>query len=120
MIRLPRALLPLALGLAAVGCIEETEEAPRLDDQGGASADERLATGYRLACARKADAESLATLRGGLESRLAEFRARPGAAAKLIAHGDSKPAAGLDPAELAAYTVTANLLLNLDRVVTRD
>ncbi|MCB1234099.1 MAG: DUF1553 domain-containing protein, partial [Verrucomicrobiae bacterium] len=94
--------------------------AERMILEGGATADERLATGYRLACARKADAESLATLRGGLESRLAEFRARPEEAAKLIAHGDSKPAAGLDPAELAAYTVTANLLLNLDRVVTRD
>ncbi len=38
----------------------------------------------------------------------------------LLAQGASKPDDTLDPAELAAYTTTAKVLLNLDRVVTRD
>ena len=42
------------------------------------------------------------------------------AAKKLISHGASVPDPGLDPAELAAATVTANVLLNLDEAVTRE
>jgi len=38
----------------------------------------------------------------------------------LIAHGASVPDPTIDPSELAAYSVTASVLLNLDRVITRD
>jgi hypothetical protein len=94
--------------------------AERMMREGGAKPEERLATGYRLATARKPDAETLLLLRDGFGSRLAEFQADPASAKALIAHGASKPDPSLDPAELAAYTVSANVLLNLDRVVTRD
>lgn len=94
--------------------------AERMMREGGGTPEERIATGYRLATARRPDAETLLLLRDGFGSRLAEFQARPEAARALISHGASKPDASLDPAELAAYAVTANVLLNLDRVVTRD
>ena len=42
------------------------------------------------------------------------------AARKLIAIGDSKPSAKIRPSELAAYTVTASLLLNVNETVTRQ
>lgn len=92
----------------------------RMIREGGATAEARLATGYRLASARTADAETLAILKRGLDQRLAAFKAAPDSAKTFIAHGASKPAEGIDAAELAAYTVTANVLLNLDRVITRD
>ena len=38
----------------------------------------------------------------------------------MISHGKKKPDENLEPVELAAYTVTANVLLNLDRVITKD
>jgi hypothetical protein len=40
-------------------------------------------------------------------------------ASQLVAVGDSKPSEKLRVEELAAYTVTANVLLNLDETVTR-
>jgi hypothetical protein len=51
---------------------------------------------------------------------LARYKSDPEAAAKVIAFGESKPAAGVGAAELAAYTLTANLLLNLDEAVNRN
>lgn len=94
--------------------------AERMMREGGKTPEDRIATGYRLATSRKPDAETLLLLRDGFGSRLTEFQSQPEAAKALIGHGTSKPDASLDPAELAAYTVTANILLNLDRVVTRD
>jgi hypothetical protein len=38
----------------------------------------------------------------------------------MISHGKKEPDENLDPADLAAYTITANVLLNLDRVITKD
>ena len=41
--------------------------------------------------------------------------------AKLaIAHGDTEPKAELPPSELAAYTLVANMILNLDETLTRN
>jgi hypothetical protein len=41
-------------------------------------------------------------------------------AKKLIANGESKPKGTLSPAELAAHTMVANALLNLDETVSRN
>ena len=48
-----------------------------------------------------------------------DYKAKPDEAKKLIAFGDSKPDAKLDPAELAAWTMLANQLLNLDEVLNK-
>ncbi len=56
----------------------------------------------------------------GLHFRLANFQKETTATQKLIAQGASKPDAKLNPAELAAYTTTGNVILNLDEVVTRE
>jgi len=40
-------------------------------------------------------------------------------AKQLISQGESKPDDSLDPAELAAWTMIANLVLNLDELVTK-
>ena len=42
------------------------------------------------------------------------------AAKKLIAYGESKPDPSLKPVDLAAWTLVANLLLNLDEVVNKN
>ena len=52
--------------------------------------------------------------------RLADYRRDLDAARKLVNVGASRPASGLDVSELAAWTVVANLLLNLDEVITRE
>jgi hypothetical protein len=94
--------------------------AERMILEGGDDPSARITTGYRLATARKPDPETLAALRKGLDARLAEFHAAPETAVSMISHGASKAGEGIAAPELAAYTVTANILLNLDRVITRD
>ena len=42
------------------------------------------------------------------------------AAEKLLAVGDTKRNEALDVSELAAYTMVANLILNLDETVTKE
>jgi hypothetical protein len=86
----------------------------------GGTPEARLAYGYRRATARAADADSLRVLLKGLNERRQWFAAHPEDAQKAITQGASKPDPKLDPAELAAYTTTAGVLMNLDRVVTRD
>lgn len=51
---------------------------------------------------------------------LKRYRADPEAAKKLISIGDSPRDATLDVAEHAAWTVVANLVLNLDETLTRE
>ncbi len=50
---------------------------------------------------------------------LAYYQANPKDASELIAVGESKPGPGLDPAVLAAWTMTANELMNLDEVLNK-
>jgi len=49
----------------------------------------------------------------------AYYAKNPAEAKKLIAYGESKPDPALDPALLAAYTMTVNQLMNLDEVLNK-
>jgi hypothetical protein len=48
------------------------------------------------------------------------YKADAAAADKLIRTGDSEPPAHVEPAELAAWTLVANTILNLDEALTRN
>ncbi len=85
-----------------------------------ADADARLTLAFRLSLARTPTAKEGAILREMVQESLAKFRADPTAAAKLLGVGDSPRDAKLDAAELAAWTTTMNLLLNLDETITRN
>lgn len=87
---------------------------------GGRDAAQRIAYGYKRATSREIDSDALQKLSDGTAERLKHFQSRPADATALLGQGASKPDATLNPAELAAYTTTAAVLLNLDRVVTRD
>jgi len=50
---------------------------------------------------------------------LAQYKAEPKAADQLLTVGDLKPDAKLDPPTLAAYTMVANELMNLDEVLNK-
>ena len=64
--------------------------------------------------ARKLTAKEKKIVASGLGDLLAHYQKEPGAAEKLLAVGDSKPDAKLDAPTLAAYTMVANELMNLD------
>ena len=88
--------------------------------EGGTSPAERLTFGFRWVTSRKPTADELSVLLEGLSDDITRMKQQPDAAKQVIATGESKPNVSLDPAELAAYTLTANVLLNLDEVVTRE
>ena len=92
----------------------------RLLAEGGATTEERLTLGFRLVVARKPTANELAVLVAGLNDDLARFRADPEAAKKLAGFGDAPMRPGFDPVDVAAYALAANVLLNLDEVITRE
>ena len=94
--------------------------AQRLMLEGGATAAERIALGYRIVISRKATKEEIAVVEDALAKYLAKFQQDPEAAKKTVHNGESKPKADLPEPELAAWTLVANLILNLDETVTRN
>ena len=82
--------------------------------------DAKLAWTFRKVVRRDATPAELTVLRKGLDKRLSTYAADATLAPKLLAQGLSKAAADLDPNQLAAWTATANILLNLDETVTRE
>jgi hypothetical protein len=80
----------------------------------------RLALAFRLAAARQPSPDELQILAETYQTHLTKFQADKTAAEKLVTLGESKRNESLDVAELAAYTMTCNLILNLDEVVTKE
>ena len=82
--------------------------------------DARIDFAYRRALARNADPTEVAMIGKFLDGQLARYQAAPEEATKAINFGESKPPEGVDPAELAAWALTANLILNLDEAIMRN
>jgi hypothetical protein len=93
--------------------------AERAIHEGGETPDQRIAYLFELATAHQPAMDELKILRETFDRRLANFKAKPDAAAKLIAVGESKSDPKLDQSELAAYTTVASMVLNLDEVITK-
>ena len=69
---------------------------------------------------RRPDREEAIELVSLFNDYLSLYKSNVKAAEKLIAVGESKPDAKLNASELAAWTMVANLALNLDEVVTKN
>jgi hypothetical protein len=93
--------------------------AQRMLLEGGADTGQRLALGFRVATARRPARAEVQILREVLRAQLAVYRADPAAAEALLGVGDFKAREGLDPAELAAWTTIASMILNLDETLTK-
>jgi hypothetical protein len=93
--------------------------AQRMIREGGATPEERIAWGLRVVTSRKADPGQIAIVRGALEAHLARYQQDEAAAREAIAFGESKADPALAISDLAAYALTANLLLNLDDTLTK-
>jgi mono/diheme cytochrome c family protein len=93
--------------------------AERALHQPATSPQDRVALLFKLATARTPDARESAELLSSYEDHLSNYTRDVEAAKKLIAVGESKPDAALNPSELAAWTMVANLILNLDEVITK-
>lgn len=74
---------------------------------------------YLLAVGREPDAEEREVLEALVERERARFGERPEEATALISVGESPRDTSLEPAEHAAWTLAAALMLNLSETVTR-
>jgi len=94
--------------------------AQRMIAEGGATPGQRIAWAFNRVTGRAPRTEETAVLAAGLTKRLAKYQADADASTKLVTLGATPPAKEMNAPELAAYTLTANVLLNLDEVVTRE
>jgi hypothetical protein len=86
---------------------------------GGETDDSRLDLIARKLLARPFRPEEVKVVKESLEALRAYYDSHPDDASKLIAEGDSKADASLKPATLAAWTMLANELFNLDEVLNK-
>ena len=93
--------------------------AERMMTEAGARPDDRIALGFRLVAARRPEPAESAVLRSLFDDLVDRYRRDPAAALKVLATGEAPRRDGLDPAELAAWTLVASAILNLDEAVTR-
>jgi hypothetical protein len=94
--------------------------AQRMILEGGSTPESRIEWGFKKAAGRKPTEKEIKVLASGLASRIARLQQTPDEAKKLTAVGALKADEKIDPVQLASYTTTANVLLNLDEVITRE
>ena len=94
--------------------------AQRMLLEGGSTDMQHIQYGYQAVLARDPSDHELEIITQQLVKHRSRYQQDTAAAEKLVSHGDSKPAAALHPSELAAYTLVANMLLNLDETLTRN
>jgi hypothetical protein len=80
----------------------------------------RLAAAFRAVTAREPDATERELLATALATHRAHYEKDPDAAEKVLTNGASKPKATARAPEIAAWTMVANLLFNLDETITRN
>ena len=91
----------------------------RIIRSGGSQLEDRLAYGFRLATCRRPEPEELSVLAGVYNIAREKYQADPAAALALLQVGESPRDESLDPGELAAWTIVASTILNLDETITK-
>jgi hypothetical protein len=122
-IRRARTNTPLqALVLLNDPCYVEAARklAERILHDGGTTLASRLEYAYRLTLARKPRSDEARILSDVLRQAQDRFGQDPKAPLRLLAVGASPRDGELDPAELAAWTSLASMILNLDEMITKE
>jgi hypothetical protein len=88
-------------------------------ERGGETVDLRIDYLSRRLLARTFRSEELTVIRSSLEKLSAYYQSNPDEAVRLISVGESKPDSAVAPATLAAWTMLANELMNLDEFLNK-
>lgn len=94
--------------------------AERLITEAGPDATSRVDLLYKIILSRLPATEEKAIVMAGLQKHLERFQKDPQASASVVKAGESKARAGIPEPELAAYTLLANTILNLDETLNRN
>jgi hypothetical protein len=81
---------------------------------------ERLKHAFRYVTARLPNRNESALLAETLARHRGHFAQHTEDASRVVTNGESKPSPALPVGEFAAWTMVANLLLNLDETITRN
>jgi hypothetical protein len=92
----------------------------RMIREGGATVDSRIRRGFLMALGRLPSPTESKILLEGWYRTTKGFQADTSGANQLTSIGESIVPAGIDRVELAAYTVTAGTLLNLDETLNKE
>jgi hypothetical protein len=88
--------------------------------EGGQAPADRIGWAFRRATARYPKAAESEVLLSAFRNYLDRYQTRREAAVKFVSVGEYPRDEKLDPAELAAYTAVASLILNLDEIVNKQ
>ncbi len=120
--RRPRTNTPLQ-ALAALNDPQFVEAsrffAQRLMKEAGPAPEARITFAVKHVLARPATVKEVTLLGQLYQTQLATFQADAAKATAFLSVGEAKPDPALNPAELAAWTVIASTILNLDEALTR-
>ena len=94
--------------------------AERMLQEGGTTEESRLSRGFALTLLRKPNPRETAVLRASLHHHHDRYQTDPASAAKLLTYGESPASPRFPKPELAAWTMVASMILNLDETVTKE
>ena len=94
--------------------------AERMIRDGGRTSTDQLTHGFRLATGRVPRKNELAILQRAWQAFEKRFRNDPSAATQLLSTGERPRDVSLDKQQLAAMTLAASLILNLDETITKE
>ncbi|MFN8858070.1 MAG: hypothetical protein ACK50P_21045, partial [Planctomycetaceae bacterium] len=92
----------------------------RMIEEGGESTEARVTHGMRLVLGRVPSSRELEILAKAVERHRSDFQDDLPAAGELLGFGETRGDSQLHPADLAAFTLLANTLLNLDEAITKE
>jgi hypothetical protein len=88
--------------------------------EAGADPKKRIAFAFRLVTARVPTSQEIKILRDLAQTQSAEYKTQPKAADQLLHVGESNTDPKLNATELAAWTMVASAILNLDEAITKE
>jgi hypothetical protein len=121
-VRSPRTNTPLQ-ALLLMNDVQHVEAARMLATrvmEKREDAKDRLDLAFRLCTSRHPSDQEHRKLLAALEDFQKHFAADKNAAEKLVRQGDSPRPKEIDTQELAAYTMAASLIMNLDETLTKE
>ncbi len=94
--------------------------AEKIIHKGGNQDKAKISWAWRTATSRKPSQEEIEIVNDILNQNRKRYSQDQEAAENLIGFGESEPDANIQPPELAAWTLTTNMILNLDEVVNKN
>jgi hypothetical protein len=94
--------------------------AQRMILEGGSRSADRVRYGFKLLLAHQPNPQKQQILLGALSDYQSHFNQHQEDAKQFLSVGDSKPNDAIPGPELAAYTMLASVMLNMDEAITRE